>query len=315
MNDPVISVSREMIRKGSRSFAAASKLFGNLNRNRARMLYAWCRYCDDEIDGQQLGFSSEEEPADPPEKRLQRIREKTQAALAGNPCDNAVFVGLSRVVAACDIPHRFPMDLLDGFAMDVEQKRYTTLLDTLGYSYHVAGSVGIMMAYIMGVRAPATLQRAADLGIAFQLTNIARDVRDDAALGRVYLPDEWWPEPVIQADTILAPENRVDLVEMVGRLLDEADRYYDSAAQGIAELDFRSAWAVAAARNVYRDIGTVVRSRGNAAWDTRAVVGGTTKVLGITSALGVAIAATISRSGRYKQPRDDSLWRVPGLET
>ena len=304
-----------MIRKGSRSFASAARLFDAQNRRRARMLYAWCRHCDDVVDGQDLCFARRDYPDEPAHVRLEKIRAQTRAALSGHPDEHPVFVGLSRVVSQCEIPHRFPMDLLDGFSMDVQGREYQTLTDTLSYSYHVAGTVGIMMAYIMGVRSPPTLQRAADLGIAFQLTNIARDIRDDEALGRVYVPSEWLPQVGASCESVLAAEHRSELVAAVHRLLDEADRYYESAVQGIPALDFRSAWAVAAARNVYRDIGNVVRERGAGAWDTRAVVSKGRKLRGIGLALIQALAARGHRKLGDAQGRDESLWRVPGLET
>ena len=92
------------------------------------------------------------------------------------------------------MPHRYPLEHLDGFVMDVEGREYHTLTDTVEYCYHVAGVVGVMMAYIMGVRDEPTLDRATDLGLAFQLTNICRDVVEDAEVGRVYLPLDWLTE-------------------------------------------------------------------------------------------------------------------------
>src|SRR5690606_37267384 len=102
------------------------------------------------------------------------------AALAGEPSDEYIFEALRRVISRHQIPHRHPQELLTGFEMDVEARRYRTIEETLDYCYHVAGVVGVMMAMIMGVRDKVVLDRACDLGIAFQLTNIARDVIDDA---------------------------------------------------------------------------------------------------------------------------------------
>jgi len=122
--------------------------------------------------------------------RLEILRRDTANALAGNATDNLVFAGLARVVQTHDIDHRHPYDLLKGFEMDVSDRIYNTVDDILDYSYHVAGVVGVMMAHIMGVRDAATLNRASDLGLAFQLTNIARDVVDDARAGRVFIPKD-----------------------------------------------------------------------------------------------------------------------------
>ena len=123
----------------------------------------------------------------------------------------------------------------------------------------VAGVVGAMMASVMGVRDRPTMERAIDLGIAFQLTNISRDVMEDAADGRVYLPADWLEEEGAPLNPAEFPGAEPALYRVVKRLLDEADRYYESAGVGIARLPFRCAWAIAAARRVYRAIGETVQ--------------------------------------------------------
>jgi phytoene synthase len=205
------------------------------------------------------------------------------------------------------IPERHPMELLDGFAMDVAGHRYVDLDDTLKYGYHVAGVVGVMMAHVMGVRERSALLRAADLGIALQLTNIARDVMDDAGAGRVYLPQRWLEEAGVPPEEIAAPRHRPAVFEVVRRLLDEADRYYDSGSQGIRSLTFRSAWAIATARGVYRDIGRVVRARREAAWDERAFVGTGRKLYLAARAFGEALIAVTVARHRPASPREN-LW-------
>lgn len=110
------------------------------------------------------------------------------------------------------------------------------------------------------------------LGIAFQLTNIARDVLDDAGSGRCYLPATWLAEAGISTTTLRDPANRAVVARVAARLLDEAERYYRSADCGLKALPFRSAWAVAAALGIYRAIGRLVIARGARAWDSRVVV-------------------------------------------
>src|SRR5690606_18381279 len=185
MTDTVVERSEDAIAKGSQSFAAAAKLFDRETREDAVMLYAWCRHCDDVIDGQVVGHDQAKDFREGQRHRLAELREKTSAALAGEASGEYLFEALRRVVARHDIPHRHPQELLVGFEMDVEYRRYRTIEETLDYCYHVAGVVGVMMAMIMGVRDRAVLDRASDLGLAFQLTNIARDVIDDARAGRV----------------------------------------------------------------------------------------------------------------------------------
>ena len=311
------AVSRDRggaIRSGSKSFALASRLFAPDTRGLVWDLYTWCRHCDDVVDGQTLGHGRE--PANPADAahadraaRVATLRHDTDAALAGLAGHHGPFAALQRVAQATRLPPVFTRDHLDGFAMDAAGRRYDTFDDTLDYGYHVAGVVGLMMAWVMGVRDRPTLARAADLGMAFQLTNIARDVGDDVVAGRVYLPGQWLAEAGAQ----LVPHQSMDdatavrVAPVVARLLDDADRYYESAKHGLPRLAWRSAWAVATARHVYRDIGVEVRRRGAHAWHERVVTTTPAKVarvlqggLEATWTRGPAsTAAGPARSGLY----------------
>jgi phytoene synthase len=190
--------------------------------------------------------------------------------------------------------------------MDVQGARIETLDECCRYCYHVAGVVGVMMAYVMDARGEDTLDRASDLGIAFQMTNIARDVMDDARTGRVYLPEEWLREAGVPPSGVGRPAHRPAVFSVTERLLDEAERYYASADVGLARLPFRSAWAVATARRVYRDIGRLIRERGPRAWDQRASTGRGRKIALAVAAAGDA-AATRGASGETHVSRD-GLW-------
>ena len=352
--------SERAIRDGSRSFAAASRVFERDIRESVHHLYAWCRYCDDCVDEQELGHGTSG-PMSSPEPggastadrraRLDRLREQTSAVfrrVRANPIRSdeksslddrasAVFAALECVVRRHALPERPCLELLEGFEMDVEGRRYATIDDTLRYAYHVAGVVGVMMAHVMGVRDDATLDRAADLGIAMQLTNIARDVMDDADTGRVYLPESWLREtgvavarsssgstrqpdlpsvaegPSELARRVAALEHRDGVVEVVRRLLDVADRYYDSGRRGIGALRWRHAWAVASAGFVYGDIGRVVRRRGREAWSSRSRIGMSRKVVGIViggleatrSRVGRRASADPPREGLFDRPRGE----------
>ena len=260
MTDAVSEASRQSIEAGSKSFAAAARLFDPGTRDSARLFYAWCRHCDDVIDGQAGGLGRVERDGTPAE-RLAMLERRTREALAGLPQQDPAFAAFARVAAKHRIPAQLPLDILDGFRMDVEERSYATLDDLLAYCYGVAGAVGVTMAIIMGVEPGnrAVLDRACDLGLAFQLTNIARDVMDDARLGRVYLPAELFRRPSVTPDFVLDPANRRAVVEATHALLELAERYYASARVGIARLPWRSAWAVAVALRVYREIGKRVR--------------------------------------------------------
>ena len=313
MNDVIVEHSHEMIRKGSKSFAAAAWLFDPDTRGRAYMLYAWCRYCDDQIDGQEYGFGNADLAPGERLARLEALRLSTRDAFSGRPMNDPVFQAFQRVVREAAIPQPYAMDLLAGFEMDVRGVRYPELRDTLLYCYRVAGVVGVMMACVMGARDRAVLARAADLGIAFQLTNIARDVMDDATAGRCYLPESWLERAGVPAGACGEPGHRAAVFSVVRRLLDEADRYYASAGKGLRALPFRSAWSVATALGVYQEIGDIVRARGIRAWERRAVVSRPRKAWhGICAFFKAARAHTLDR-WRADAPRDTSLWMLPGF--
>jgi len=308
-HDALRALSRERIEKGSRSFAAASKLFDEETRDAVHMLYAWCRHCDDTIDDQDLGFARGDTPV-PHDKRkvLEELRRDTIAALAGETAVEPVFQALAHVAARYGIPQDQPLAHIRGFEMDVEQTDYDTIEDTLQYCYHVAGVVGVMMARIMGADGEDTLDRACDLGMAFQLTNICRDVMDDAAIGRVYLPSQWLEQAGVSPDEIAMRQHRQKVFTVATRALDLADMYYTSASVGIARLPLRSAAAIAAARNVYRAIGTALREKGPEAWDSRVSTSRNQKVLRVGQGLMQAVTSRVSVAAPYDRK---NLWTRP----
>lgn len=304
MKDTVVESSEAAIAQGSNSFAAAARLFDRATRDDAVMLYAWCRHCDDVIDGQTLGHEQRADFRIAQRERLQELKRRTQAALAGAPGADPVFQALSRVVARHGIPARHPQELLDGFGMDVDARRYDTVAQLMEYCYHVAGVVGVMMAMIMGARDPRALDRASDLGLAFQLTNIARDVVDDARAGRVYLPGDVLARHGITQVSSDDPGQRRALHAAALELLDIADAYYDSAYEGLRALPARSAWAIAAARRVYRAIGARLRAQGPSAWEGRVSTSKGQKL----ALLAVALADVLATRFPSSKARNPALW-------
>jgi 15-cis-phytoene synthase len=306
VTDSVVAASQHSIERGSTSFAAAARLFDPRVREDAHMLYAWCRHCDDEIDGQVMGHGAV--GIDPVRAglKLAELEDKTRRAIAGEAMTDTAFSAFQRVVQRHGIPERHPLDLLRGFRMDVEGHTYPTLQDTLIYAYHVAGVVGVMMAQVMGVRDIATLRRASDLGVALQLTNIARDVIEDAKGGRVYLPADWLGA-VENPAAVLDPANRSTVFAATRRLLAEAEPYYASARWGLRALAFRSAWAVAAAQGIYRQIGLRVLAGGPGGMDRRSSTGARTKLA--RALLGGLVAARASTVDRWRrEPDRAALW-------
>jgi phytoene synthase len=308
MSESLLDHATETIKAGSKSFAAAAQLFDPATRRSVLMLYAWCRHCDDVVDGQELGFGVAAPAGHDPRAELARLYEQTRRACAGETMSDPAFAAFREVALRHAIAPRYALDHLAGFGMDVGEARYETIEDTLRYCYHVAGVVGLMMASIMGAHDEEVLDRACDLGVAFQLTNIARDIVDDAGVGRCYLPAQWLREAGIPPHEIALPRHRVALAKVAARLVDHAEPYYDASLGGINALPLRSAWAIATARNVYRQIGIEVKARGPRAWDERVGTSRAAKLLLL--ALG-GVAALLSRI-RPVRPRPAGLWRRPG---
>lgn len=310
--EAVIRFSHASMAKGSPSFAAAARLFPSTTRDSAAMLYAACRYCDDLIDGQHLGHYQECQDAIPDslDARLAHLETETRRALAGSPGEQPVFQALHHVVRRHKIPDDCVMDFIEGFRMDVAGQTYACFDDTLQYAYHVAGVVGVMMAMVMGVRDPQVLDRASDLGIGFQLTNIARDIVDDARMGRCYIPGTWLDEFGLSIDDLAALRQAESIAQIGQRLVDAAEPYYASALAGLPPLGFRNAWAIATATAVYRDIGIKVRALGRNAWDQRVSTSGSRKLVlagvGGWKALSILLLSRLSPS-----PPREGLWTRP----
>jgi 15-cis-phytoene synthase len=298
-----VAQAEAAIAAGSQSFAAAARLMPRAIRDDTVQLYAWCRHADDAVDGQVLGHAGV--VAGDPAVRLAELRAETLAALRGDDPVSPPFAGLRAVARRHGFPERLPLDLLDGLEMDVDGRRYDGIEDTLDYAYRVAGVVGVMMARVMGVRDEAVLDRACDLGLAFQLTNIARDVVDDARIGRLYLPRAWLDEAGAGVgDDIPSPE----LYSVIIRLLDAAEPYYLSARSGLAALPLQAAWSISAALRIYRAIGAAIRSGGPGVYGTRISTGRATKARLATVALADAgrsriAPARTSRHGLWTRPR------------
>lgn len=302
----LVAYARETIAKGSKSFAAASRLFDPATRERAQLLYAWCRACDDIADGQVLGHDAV--PVAQAAARVSLMRTLSARALAGESTGEPAFDALGVVAAETALPARYAHDLIDGFVLDAQEWRPRTEDDLFRYCYHVAGAVGCMMAVVMGVdpRDEAVLDRACDLGIAFQLANIARDIAEDDAMGRCYLPVEWLVEMDIPPGEHMKPPFRARLAVLATRLARCAERYEASARVGAAALPARSAWAVLAAAGIYGDIAREVAARGTAAWDTRVVTGRADKLRWIARA-----GAQAARRAKVADVPRDGLWTRP----
>lgn len=294
----IVAAAERSIRKGSRSFALASRLFDRETRERVWLLYAWCRACDDIIDNQDHGHACGHDLSARQATALETVRTLTGRAIAGENTGMPAFDALALLVREVQLPASLIEDVLAGFALDAAGWRPRSEQDLLRYCYHVAGAVGVIMARVMGVpdEEEGTLDRACDLGVAFQLSNIVRDVWDDDAAGRCYLPVEWLVEADIPPGEVTKPHYRHALVPLVARACRLAREYEASGKVGAAALRFRQRWAVLAAANIYGEIGREVEARGAHAWDHRVRVGPARK-------LGLLIRASLeTRSGTNSAP-------------
>lgn len=302
----IVAAAADSIARGSKSFALASKLFDKTTREHAWLLYSWCRRCDDLADGQDHG--GERQIVVDPMARLGTIRFLTNAALDGQATGDLAFDALGLVARECGIPRRFVDDHIAGFALDAEDWQPRTEHDLLRYCYHVAGVVGCMMAVVMGVdaRDEDTLDRACDLGLAFQLANIARDISEDDMVGRCYLPVDWLVEADIQPGEHMRPHFRSRLADMAWWLANMVGEYETSARVGARTLPFRSRWAVLAAAGIYGDIARKVDALDHAAWDHRVATTKLEKAGWVVQALGQAVInrpMTVGRAGLWERPK------------
>jgi phytoene synthase len=261
-SSPDLAACRAQLANGSRTFLAASWLLPRAVRDPACALYAFCRLADDAVD--EGGGDAD---------AVARLRDRLARIYRGEPLPIAADRALAAVVADFGIPPALPDALIEGFAWDAQGRRYDTIAQLEDYAARVAGTVGAMMALLMGARSAAALARACDLGVAMQLSNIARDVGEDARAGRLYLPRDWLREAGIDPQAWLArPVFDARLAAVVHRLLVHAEHLYERAAAGVALLPLACRPSINAARLLYADIGHEVARRGGDSVTQRAVV-------------------------------------------
>ena len=274
-----LQACRKLMRGGSKSFFAASLLLPSRVCAPASALYAFCRLADDAID---LGHD--------PAAEMAGLRRRLDAIYAGRPEAQDADRALAHVVHRFGIPRLLLDALLEGFLWDASGRCYETLEDVQDYGARVAGTVGAMMALVMGASSPRALARACELGVAMQLTNIARDVGEDARNGRLYLPRQWLREAGIDAEAWLrAPRFDTAIAGIVERLLRSADALYRRAEHGVAELPRDCRSAILAARLVYAEIGTQLVREGLDSVSRRTVVSKRRKLALIARAATAAL--------------------------
>ncbi len=281
MNAADVQTCKALMRGGSKSFYLSSLALPKRVRAPATALYAFCRVADDAID-------SSTEPA----RALADLQARLDAVYAGTPRADVADRALAAVVQDAQLPRVLIDALLEGFAWDAQGRRYETIDDLHGYGARVAGTVGAMMALVMETRDARALARACELGVAMQLTNIARDVGEDARNGRLYLPLAWMREAGLDPDAWLAkPQFDHRLAGVVSRLLIEAERLYARGECGVCDLPRSCRPAIQAARLVYAEIGHALEAAGFDSVQRRTVVGTGRKLTLLLRACGAVLRA------------------------
>jgi 15-cis-phytoene synthase len=294
-----LAQNRQAIQKGSKSFSLASHAFAAPDREAAWSLYAWCRFADDQVDeaGSPAAASAQ----------LALLGATLREESPGSPFP---WPGFKRLMAEKNIPRQYPEDLLRGFEMDLGELRIRDEGHLLDYCYCVAGTVGLMMSHIVGLKSPHALRQAVALGQAMQLTNIARDVKEDFARGRIYLPQTWLAASGVDSSTLFAPEILPRTKAVVDQLLFAAESKYVEGRAGLSSLPFRAAIAVGAALAIYREIGRVILHSPPEVLMKRVVISKPRKIFLFLLALGNTVASLPARWWKNEPARNDlPLWR------
>jgi phytoene synthase len=292
----------QVLAAGSRSFSFAGWFLPADRRADAALLYAFCRHVDDVAD--------EADDAERAASGLDALEDQLRSGRATSP----FMASILELFARREMSVEPAIELIRGVRSDLGEVRVADDKELLTYCYRVAGVVGLMMCGVLGVKHPAAAPFAIDLGVAMQLTNISRDVGEDATLGRVYLPATRLSAVGVRPtpDGLRAAPHEVG--QVVHDLLSLADRYYESAAEGMRFIPWRARLAIRVASRVYRAIGVRLRRLGCDPLSGRTVVP-TWEKLGWA---GLAVLAQLAPRGASR-PHRASLHRalagLPGVHT
>lgn len=226
-------------RNQAKNFYYSFLLLSKPQRQAMCAIYAFMRYCDDLSDDDGIP----DRPA-----AIARWRSDLESALAGRQGAHAVWPAFIDAVTRYKIPHQYFLDMIDGVSSDLEPRRIQTFGELYDYCYHVASVVGLTIIHIFGFESPEALRLAEKCGIAFQLTNILRDVREDAAKRRVYLPAEDFARFEVSPDTF---EPRERFLQMMRFEAQRARDYYRESAPLVGLIDGRSRASLRALIGIY----------------------------------------------------------------
>lgn len=286
MTAPLLEASRASLARHARTFHLAARLLPAAVRDDAALVYAFCREVDDTADeATDVGTAA---------VSLARLRAEVLGDMPARP----LVAGLREAAERLDLPLRSAAELIDGVASDLGPVRVADDAELLRYCYRVAGTVGLMMCAVLRVGSREAHPHAVDLGIAMQLTNICRDVAEDARRDRVYLPSDRLRRAGVDPEALVAgTTDRRAVAGVVSEVLALADLYYSSADGGMRDLPPRVRPAILVASRVYRAIGVCLRSRGCDALAGRTVVPAPDRALWGTRALAACLRPEIRGAG------------------
>jgi phytoene synthase len=243
-----------VIHRSSRSFSIASSFLPSAIRAKVWALYAWCRSVDDAVD----------QAASPTlaAKALRVLEDDLVRCQTDEPLLHPASEWIRPLIATGQIEVRHASELIEGMRMDLDGFTVSNNEDLERYCYHAAGTVGLMMTSLMGVTNPAANRHAIALGVAMQMTNIARDVREDAERGRSYLP----------GITRVLDANSDQVSHSVAKILALAEERYNVAIEGLHYLPWRCRIAIRVALEVYREIGREIQRKGYSVMGGRTII-------------------------------------------
>lgn len=252
--DEAYRYCESVTRRHAKSFYFAARFLPAAKRRSVFPIYAFCRHVDDEIDG--IGEGDTTAAVASVERWKRNLEDVYEGRTPDAPDEGQreVFVAWSDLLRRFPIPIDAALDLVRGVLMDTVVRRYETFDDLYVYCYRVASTVGLMSSEILGYSDRSALDQAEAMGIAMQLTNIIRDVREDAAMGRIYLPAEDLRRFGVTEDQIMAGRMDARFVELMRFQVSRARDYYRLGEQGIGLLERDSRFTVLLAARIYARI-------------------------------------------------------------
>ncbi len=266
-----------------KSFRFSGRFLNKKQLEDCARLYRFCRYIDNLVDEKTDTIRAQ--------KKLNHLKQNLKHGHSSIPFVQD-FIELAKHY---QMHASVVSELIKGIESDLTPAQINKEAELLRYCYQVAGTVGLLMCDVLGVKDPKARPHAIDLGIAMQLTNIARDVKEDAAMGRRYIPSEWFGEILPESLEKASMMERELIKKSVQRLLSLANLYYESGNAGMRYLPPRARLGIRIAASVYREIGVVIEERGYDIFSGRVYVN-------LARKLYVAFRMLISKTSRRKYP-------------